>query len=74
MRCWWSVFFLFICLRSVSQSQTCPLNINFASTDLTHWFAYTGNNAVGNGPQAIMAVYDSTAACAKRNTGHPFVP
>ncbi len=54
MKCWWSVFFLFVCLRSVSQTQTCPVNINFANTDLTHWFAYTGNNANGNGPEAIM--------------------
>jgi PKD-like domain/CHU_C Type IX secretion signal domain len=59
MKCWWSVFFLFVCLRSVSQSQTCPLNINFGSTDLTHWYAYTGNNGDGNGPQAIMLKYDS---------------
>src|SRR5450432_2723928 len=59
MKCWWSVFLLFVCLRSVSQSQTCPLNINFGSKDLTHWYAYTGNNGDGNGPQAIMATYDS---------------
>ncbi|HEX3935050.1 MAG TPA: hypothetical protein VHW43_10260, partial [Puia sp.] len=40
--------------------QSCPLNINFAGDNLTHWAAYTGNNAGGNGPAAILARYDST--------------
>ncbi len=70
MRCWWSVFFLFVCLRSFSQSQTCPLNINFASTDLTHWYAYTGNNTNGNGPQAILAEYDSTVLAPSGTIGN----
>lgn len=62
MQCRWSVLFLFVCLRTFSQSQTCPANINFASTDLTHWYAYTGNNGNGNGPTAIMMRYDSNAS------------
>ncbi len=53
------VFLLFICLRTFSQTQTCPVNINFASGDLTHWYAYTGNNKGGNGPDAIKQTYDS---------------
>ena len=51
--------YLFICLRCFPQAQTCPVNINFASGDLTHWYAYTGNNRDGNGPIAIKQVYDS---------------
>jgi hypothetical protein len=39
--------------------QTCPANINFSQNNLTHWFAYTGNNRAGNGPTAIMRTYDS---------------
>jgi hypothetical protein len=35
------------------------VNINFASGDLTHWYAYTGNNRDGNGPGAIKQKYDS---------------
>ncbi len=42
-----------------AQMQTCPANINFAQNSLTHWFAYTGNNRSGNGPNAIMQTYDS---------------
>ena len=52
---------LVICQRSFSQTQTCPVNINFASGDLTHWYAYTGNNQGGNGPDAIKQKYDSNA-------------
>ena len=50
---------LMICLKAVSQSQTCPVNINFSTGDLTHWYAYTGNNAGGNGPNAILQRYES---------------
>ena len=43
-----------------AQTQSCPVNINFADGTLTHWQAYTGNNKNGNGPDAIQLVYDST--------------
>lgn len=43
-----------------SQSQSCPININFSQGSLTHWAAYTGNNKSGNGPTAIIVRYDST--------------
>lgn len=46
-------------LPSVAQIQSCPLNINFSGDNLTHWAAYTGNNAGGNGPSAIKSQYDS---------------
>jgi gliding motility-associated-like protein len=42
-----------------SQSQTCPVNINYSDGTLTHWYAYTGNNMNGNGPTAIKVTYDS---------------
>jgi gliding motility-associated-like protein len=42
--------------------QACPVNINFSSGTLTHWFGYTGNNKNGNGADAIKQTYDSTAA------------
>jgi PKD-like domain/CHU_C Type IX secretion signal domain len=59
MKCRLGVLLLFICLHAFPQSQTCPVNINFASGDLTHWYAYTGNNKNGNGDGAIMQRYDS---------------
>jgi hypothetical protein len=59
MKCRLIIFFLIICLQSFSQTQTCPVNINYSTGDLTHWFAYTGNNQGGNGPSAIKREYDS---------------
>lgn len=62
----YGAFLLFIlsCSRIFSQSQTCPANINFSFRDLTHWYAYTGNNGTGNGTgsngaSAIKQQYDS---------------
>jgi hypothetical protein len=69
MKCRLSVLFLFICIRSLSQSQTCPVNINFATGDLTHWFAYTGNNISGNGSSAIKQTYDSNSAAPAGTRG-----
>lgn len=60
MKCRLSVLLVLLCFQSFSQTQTCPVNINYASGDLTHWYAYTGNNMHGNGPGAIEHVYDST--------------
>jgi gliding motility-associated-like protein len=51
---------LFLAHSAVAQMQACPLNNNFSFGNLTHWEAYTGNNANGNGPSAIKMVYDST--------------
>ena len=70
MKCRLSVLFLFFCIRSFSQSQTCPVNINFATGDLTHWFAYTGNNINGYGVGALIQNYDSnsTAPTGTRGT------
>jgi gliding motility-associated-like protein len=50
-----------------AQDQVCPLNSNWSFGNLTHWWAYTGNNAItdanktGNGPLAIKEVFDSNA-------------
>ena len=60
MKCWLCGYCMLIASPAFSQSQTCPANINFGTGDLTHWFAYTGNNINGNGPSAIHMKYDST--------------
>src|SRR5271154_5869919 len=52
-------FCFFNCSNVFSQAQTCPVNINFALDNLTHWEAYTGNNANGNSDQTRQ-YYDST--------------
>src|SRR5580658_3089718 len=54
------VFLLLVAQSAFSQSQVCPLNSNWSLDDLTHWFAYTGNNAGGNGATAIKQTYDSS--------------
>jgi PKD-like domain/CHU_C Type IX secretion signal domain len=59
MKCGFGVMLLLVSLQAFPQMQTCPVNINFASGDLTHWFGYTGNNRDGNGPGAIKEQYDS---------------
>src|SRR5215813_1696145 len=51
---------LIVCFSGSAQSQVCPLNSNYSFGNLTHWQAYTGNNAGGNGPSAIKQTYDST--------------
>ncbi|HVM89086.1 MAG TPA: gliding motility-associated C-terminal domain-containing protein [Puia sp.] len=67
----WCVILLASSLTNVfSQSQTCPVNINFSDGTLTHWFAYTGNNKNGNGPSAIQETYDSNQTAP---TGTEFV-
>ena len=54
-----SGFCFFNCPNAFSQTQTCPVNINFSLDNLTHWEAYTGNNAQGNSKQTRQ-YYDST--------------
>ena len=69
------VFFsLIISIGSFAQNQACPININFSTGNLTHWFAYTGNNKDGNGPSAILARYDSTAAAPSGTIGAVSIP
>jgi gliding motility-associated-like protein len=50
---------LFISPKIFCQTQSCPVNINFVLDNLTHWEAYTGNNANGNNDQTRF-YYDST--------------
>src|SRR5580698_861572 len=50
---------LFISPKIFCQAQSCPVNINFAMDNLTHWEAYTGNNQNGNNDQTRQ-YYDST--------------
>lgn len=60
MKLFYPVVLLFLVESAFSQSQVCPLNSNWSSGTLTHWYAYTGNNANGNGQDAIKTGYDST--------------
>src|SRR5579863_1648720 len=69
-----TVLILLICFRSFSQTQTCPININFATGDLSHWYAYTGNNANGNGQSAIKETYDSTKTAPIGTQGASLIP
>jgi len=51
---------LIFSLSGLAQSsQVCPLNNNFSFGNLTHWEAYTGNNASGNDNQTRLP-YDSS--------------
>ncbi|HEX4375268.1 MAG TPA: gliding motility-associated C-terminal domain-containing protein [Puia sp.] len=50
---------LFISPKIFCQTQSCPVNINFALDNLTHWGAYTGNNADGNDNQ-LRLYYDTS--------------
>ncbi|HEV2480655.1 MAG TPA: gliding motility-associated C-terminal domain-containing protein [Puia sp.] len=61
-------------LPSAGQSQSCPININFSATNLTHWEAYTGNNKAGNGPGAIIVVYDSSQNAPNGTIGASALP
>jgi gliding motility-associated-like protein len=56
-------------LPSAGQSQTCPINIDFSNGTLTHWQAYTGNNKAGNGPGAIMEIYDTSQSAPSGTIG-----
>jgi gliding motility-associated-like protein len=74
MHLWLVVLATFPALSSVEQSQSCPLNISFSDGDLTHWQAYTGNNKSGNGPDAIIVVYDSSRAAPGGTIGATSLP
>ncbi len=39
-------FILFYCIQA--QSQTCPINFSYSTSDLSHWFAFTGDFDYGN--------------------------
>src|SRR5580700_11031339 len=54
------VFLLLVTQSAFSQSQVCPLNSNWSFDNLTHWFAYTGNNAGGDTSSDRYQKYDST--------------
>jgi len=64
------VICLLIGSRILAQPQACPLNNNFGTGDLTHWWAYTGNNRAGNGPGAIRVTYDSSTAAPLGTLGN----
>lgn len=72
---YWSVVLATLAaLPSAEQTQSCPININFSATNLTHWQAYTGNNKAGNGPGAIIVVYDSNQNAPNGTNGVSALP
>lgn len=52
-----------------AQDQTCPLNGSWQTGNLTHWEAYTGNNANGN-PASTILKYDSSTAAPSGTIGN----
>jgi len=60
---------LIVSFSGSAQSQVCPLNSNWSFGNLTHWWAYTGNNASGNGPTAIKQNYDSSIGAPSGTLG-----
>jgi gliding motility-associated-like protein len=74
MHFWLVVLATIPALSSAEQAQSCPININFSDGDLTHWEAYTGNNKSGNGPGAIIVVYDSSRASPGGTIGANSLP
>src|SRR6201995_3840171 len=72
-------FFPVVCLFIVSspafaQTQVCPLNNNFSLGNLTHWFAFTGNNVGGNSPSDRFGQYDSTVGAPTGTLGVSSIP
>jgi len=65
---------IFIYFPAFSQMQACPININFSSGTLTHWFAYTGNNKDGYGIPSIKQTYDSINAAPLGTIGAVSIP
>jgi gliding motility-associated-like protein len=64
---------LLISYSVFSQSQVCPLNNSFSQGNLTHWEAYTGNNAGGNGESAIKLKYDSATGAPSGTVGNNII-
>jgi hypothetical protein len=63
------VLLLLVAQTAYSQSQVCPLNSNWSLANLTHWFAYTGNNSGGDNSLDRLANYDSTTGPPKGTIG-----
>ncbi|HXD77571.1 MAG TPA: gliding motility-associated C-terminal domain-containing protein [Puia sp.] len=57
-----------------SQSQVCPLNSNWSLGNLTHWWAYTGNNAGGNDSLDERQKYDSSFGPPNGTLGVTSIP
>jgi gliding motility-associated-like protein len=73
MKYFFPVVLLFVGSVSFAQTQVCPLNSDWSSGSLTHWEAYTGNNAGGNGPSSIKLVYDSSTAAPTGTIGNNLI-
>ncbi len=60
---------------SISQAQTCPVNINFSDKSLNHWFAYTGTFASGSSRTAALKQnYDTATAYPQGTLGAVTIP
>lgn len=64
---------IFIVQSNYAQTQSCPLNNNFSLGNLTHWQAYTDNNAQGNVPSQNRKVYDSSTAAPAGTLGNSVI-
>src|ERR1700755_2176020 len=69
MKHFFPVVLLLINYSVSAQTQACPVNNSFSLGTLTHWFAYTGNNAGGNPAQTILP-YDSIAPAPSGTLGN----
>ncbi len=74
MKCWLVAAGLLSSFSSFSQTQACPVNINFSSGTLSHWLAYTGNNQQGNGDSAIKMRYDTSLPAPQGTLGTRSIP
>ncbi len=72
MKHFFPVIWLLVVHSAYSQTQVCPLNSNWSSGTLTHWEAYTGNNAGGN-PSTDTLTYDSTKAAPAGTLGSSII-
>ena len=72
MKHFFPVLWLLVAQGAFSQSQVCPLNSNWSLGSLTHWQAYTGNNAAGNGiiTSSNRQFYDSTVGAPTGTIGN----
>ncbi len=65
---WIGFFCLILVASAYSQTQPCPLNINFSTGDLTHWSAFTGTFTSAAGTRATQT-FDSLKAAPTGTLG-----
>jgi len=60
---------MLLMVTAFSQSQPCPLNLNFYTGDLTHWSAFTGTFAGDGSNNKNIVTYDSTKSAPSGTLG-----